>query len=102
MDIKDVIELRTLKRRVEDIQTKEMQETGNQISEKAAKERLVLSDRKTKLTESEKANARIEFWKLKLVPADFDKFFNGFKIMCHNWQDLPVEHQYPGLQKRLG
>jgi hypothetical protein len=38
MDIKDVIELRALKRRVEDIQTKEMQETGIQISEKAAKE----------------------------------------------------------------
>ena len=61
------------------------------MSEKAARERMVQMERKAKQN-NEQAIARLDYWKLKLVPADFELFFNGFKIMAHNWQELPEIH----------
>jgi hypothetical protein len=77
-----------MKRRVEELQQKDLQESGFQTSDKMAREKIIVADRKHK-SNDEQTNARIKFWKEKLVPADFETFFNGFKIMAHNWKELP-------------
>lgn len=100
MDVNEIVEQRLLKRRVEDLQKQE-RENGHPISSTDAEEKLILSDKKEKNT-TEANNARIDFYKLRFSNQEFETFFNGFKLMAHNWQDLPAEHQYPLLQERNG
>ena len=39
---------------------------------------------------------------MKLKPEVFDRFFDGFKVLAKNWDELPEGHQYPNLIKNKG
>lgn len=88
MNTDKIVEEYFLNVKVEAYQKTEFDKLGFSPSKKMAMEKLELSDKKNK-PNSKHISARIDNWKTLLGPKEFDRFFNGFKILAENQKDLP-------------
>ena len=88
MNTDKVVEEHFENAKIEDYQRAEFEKLGFSPSKKMAMEKLSLSEKKNK-PNAKFILARIDNWKSLLGPTEFDKFFNGFKMLAENQKDLP-------------